>query len=291
MKTLITPEVAQDILSRNTSNRLPTPSLVALLAEEMRNGKFLYNGESIIIGSNGVLLDGQHRLLAVIDSDTSVYVNLVQGIDETVMHTIDTGKTRTAGNVFQIKNIQNANNMASAIKSIIDQFTLNQKLYVRSDIKTKSAGGSIKVTNGEKLEFYNENIDLIEPMLRYCANLYTSNIRVITPAAATAYLWLFSTEDKLAKYFIREVFTGVQEGESNAAFLLHKKLVNDKLGTAKLPSKEITNMFIYAFRLYKRGTSIKFFRGNISTTGKLLFKSPSLTPKLSSFDFNIKETK
>lgn len=290
MKTLITPAMAQDILSRNTNNRLPTASLVALLADEMRNGKFLYNGESIIIGNNGTLLDGQHRLLAIVSSGVSVYVNLVEGVDESVMHTIDTGKSRSAGNVFQIKNIPNANNMASAIRFIVEEFGLKQKKFLKTDINTKSKGGNIKITNGEKLDFYNKHSTLLAPMMAYCLSLYGSNIRVLTPSTSTAYLWLLSIEDSCAKYFIRELFTGVQEGVSNAAILLHRKLVNNKLSASRLASKEIVNMVIYAFRAYKEEKHLKIFKGGISSVGKLMFDTSDLLPKLNASDFNA-ETK
>ncbi len=80
MKTLITPEIASELLKANTINRRIKESVVGYLAGEMKNGNFVYNGESIIVSDTGRLLDGQHRLLAIKYSGVSVYVNLVVGV-------------------------------------------------------------------------------------------------------------------------------------------------------------------------------------------------------------------
>lgn len=51
--------------------------------------------ESIIISSNGRLLDGQHRLRAVVESNASVPMRIETGWDESVFSVLDRGAPRT----------------------------------------------------------------------------------------------------------------------------------------------------------------------------------------------------
>jgi len=84
MKTSITPEMAKNILENNSRNRKINKGRVKRFKEEILNGFWVYNGESIIISTTGKLLDGQHRLLAVIEAETSIEINLITDVEDTV---------------------------------------------------------------------------------------------------------------------------------------------------------------------------------------------------------------
>ena len=66
---LMNPSLAEKILSLNKKNRNVSESNLSSTVHKMKNGKWHENGESIIIGSDGVLKDGQHRLEATIKSN------------------------------------------------------------------------------------------------------------------------------------------------------------------------------------------------------------------------------
>lgn len=62
----ITPELAADLLSRNMKNRPVSQQRVRKYMAAMVAGKWLLNGEAIKISIDGRLIDGQHRLKAII---------------------------------------------------------------------------------------------------------------------------------------------------------------------------------------------------------------------------------
>lgn len=62
----ITPDIAKTMLGENVNNRRISHDNVNMFAREMRNGEWRFNGEAIKFSKDGRLLDGQHRLLAVI---------------------------------------------------------------------------------------------------------------------------------------------------------------------------------------------------------------------------------
>jgi hypothetical protein len=81
-RKLITPEMAKNILENNSHNRKISKSRVAKFKEEILNGYWLYNGESIVVSETGRLLDGQHRLLACVEANTAIEVNLVTDVED-----------------------------------------------------------------------------------------------------------------------------------------------------------------------------------------------------------------
>ena len=83
MKTLITPAKATELLAGNAENqRKVNQARVRKYTAEMLSGLWLYNGESIIVSESGKLIDGQHRLLAVIESDVTIEVALVTDVPD-----------------------------------------------------------------------------------------------------------------------------------------------------------------------------------------------------------------
>jgi hypothetical protein len=53
-------------------------------------------GECIKISKTGRILDGQHRLKAVILSNCSIYFYVATNIDDSVFDVLDTGKARNS---------------------------------------------------------------------------------------------------------------------------------------------------------------------------------------------------
>jgi hypothetical protein len=67
-KTTITPLLAKAILEKNANNRKIRKDRVDRYASDMSRGDFRFCFSPLIFGKNGILLDGQHRLLAVVKS-------------------------------------------------------------------------------------------------------------------------------------------------------------------------------------------------------------------------------
>ena len=104
---LITPQIAAEMLVRNTKNRNMSKSYVAALARDMAAGKWQENGDSIRFAKGGVLLDGQHRLTAIVQSQTPIRCWIIEGVDPESMRTIDSGKKRTYSDRLSINGVRN----------------------------------------------------------------------------------------------------------------------------------------------------------------------------------------
>ena len=255
MKTLITPELAKKMLEKNTINREINKAGLEFLVNEMTENRFKYNGESIIVSKNGNLMDGQHRLLAIVKSGVSVYINIVDGIEEETMSTIDTGTVRTAASVFSLNGIKSSNYVSAITKQIITKQDTNRR---------HMNGKKIKESNQELFNFFNMRKETISSMYLFCQSLNKSNLKVMSITMAASYLYLFSLEDKRAKNFIRELYNGNQETSSNAAIKLRDKLANSKISAIKFSKQRERDLVIYCWRKYILGENIKVFRNNLN---------------------------
>lgn len=111
----ITPALAFALLEGNTGNRKLRPGKVALYADFMRAGKFLLNGEAICISSDGEMLNGQHRLTAIVESGCTIETVVVFGLDPAVKDTYDTGTKRSYSDNLHIHGLANTSQLASTI--------------------------------------------------------------------------------------------------------------------------------------------------------------------------------
>lgn len=101
---IITPERAKELLARNADfQRKRNYHRVDLYAADMESGAWVYNGDAIRIDNAGRLIDGQHRLAAIVKSGTSQPMNVVTGLDPACFATIDRGQGRTTAQATGIK--------------------------------------------------------------------------------------------------------------------------------------------------------------------------------------------
>ena len=87
----ITPDIAADMLKANVRNR---DMKNEPLKKAIDGNEWLLNGATIVFSADGVLLDGQNRLKACVDSDTPIDVIVVRGISEEAQQTMDVGAKR-----------------------------------------------------------------------------------------------------------------------------------------------------------------------------------------------------
>lgn len=80
----ITPEMAIEYLKHNNVNRNISTHTVRKYADDMKNGAFQCNGEAIKFNKSGALVDGQHRLSAIVKSGVTVEMAVIRGVDDSV---------------------------------------------------------------------------------------------------------------------------------------------------------------------------------------------------------------
>lgn len=85
------------------SNRPISDGRVTLLATSIENGEWVLTHQGVAIDTQGYLLDGQHRLWAIVHSQKTVPIRVTYGLSPSVMSVIDRGRVRSLGNVLHIQ--------------------------------------------------------------------------------------------------------------------------------------------------------------------------------------------
>lgn len=99
----ITPEEATHLLEMNASNRPLNDQHVQRIARQIADGKWRFNGDTIKIAASNDILDGQHRLWAIVEAKVPVQTIVVRGIHPDAFATIDTlRKPRSGSDVLAL---------------------------------------------------------------------------------------------------------------------------------------------------------------------------------------------
>ncbi|MBO1076146.1 hypothetical protein [Roseomonas marmotae] len=85
----ITPQIAEAYLTHNTRNRKIVAAHVDAIARDIRAGNWMMNAQPICFARDGRLLNGQHRLSAVIQAGEPIEVPVMRGLPEEAYATYD----------------------------------------------------------------------------------------------------------------------------------------------------------------------------------------------------------
>ncbi len=108
--TDITPAMAKEWLKRNVRNRTVSKDVVTAYARDMVNGEWAETHQGIAFNDLDELIDGQHRLNAVILSGVTVKMRVTWGLKSqmggklmTTMDAVDRGRTRSVADQLRIQ--------------------------------------------------------------------------------------------------------------------------------------------------------------------------------------------
>ena len=129
----ITPDMAKAMLAKNMkNNRRLNHNTVKRYARIMKAGGWNLTHQGLGFDDMGQLIDGQHRLEAIVMANVPITMMVTYGVQHTdgEAFTIDTGTKRTTQNIMQISGITDVvyKNMSSYVSA-----------YMRMKIKTNSS--------------------------------------------------------------------------------------------------------------------------------------------------------
>lgn len=91
----VTPDLAKRLLARNTRNRKISEKVVQKYVEEIRAGDWRLTPSGIGFDTEGELLDGQHRLAAIVKSGLPAPLMVTLGLPPTSQEKVDRQRRRT----------------------------------------------------------------------------------------------------------------------------------------------------------------------------------------------------
>lgn len=249
---LVTPEMAMELLKRNINNRRLSERTVGYYAEQMRNNEWRLTGQGISISENGVILDGQHRLEAVVRAKTPVKFLIIYGVKDDTFANYDVGKNRSFGDVFDIQGIPYSSLVSSIIVSYHRRILgITHRPDHKKQLSKKNA-----------LTLYYKNAELFKEIAKNSTRIYSYS-RLLRAAYMGGFMAYLIIEKKHSPEKVYSFFDQILSGrniENNTILLLRDNLIKDGTGRYKMSPKMKDALIIITWNRYVKGVEINRLR-------------------------------
>ena len=253
----ISPKKAADMLEANTSNRPLAKATVHSFAEAMRRGDWLVTHQGIALDTGGMLVDGQHRLAAIIEADLPVELTVFTDVEPGTFDVLDTGKKRNAADVLAIEGEKSTTMLAAMVRTIW--------LYENRPDGSWS-GGAAGVTNHqivETLAAHPRTRDFVPVGEQIAAE--TGMIK--SAAGAAAYLTEQANKAKKAKMadWYEGIIDGAGLGKGDPRLIFRKTMfamARKQAGVVqrRRDTREHVALYLKAFNAWAAGESLTQLR-------------------------------
>lgn len=256
----ITPELANELLNRNGINRNLNQRLVDGLVHEMKTGNWKLTGQGITISKTGKLLDGQHRLSAIIQYGKGVQMLIIYGIDDEAFAVYDCGKKRSARDIFDIASIPNSTNIAAGIRAYIGRRDYNVETTIDSIGYVANRGFTI--SNLDVLNEYKSDPEFYQKLTNVCQVCYTK-LRIFSQTTLfgfAAYIIKIRKYDEDYVYqFIKEI-SGIIDPSVDSTKLLRDSFIRDKVAIKRMDNKTKSAIFNKAWNHFIKKSTLKILK-------------------------------
>jgi len=242
----VTPETARKWLGRNAGNRPLKTSHVGRLAAAIKGGKWKLTGDPIRFSDTGKLIDGQHRLQAIVDAELPVQCVVMRGLNDDIFDVIDSGSTRSKADAVFIKY------QLSVAKSGLLSSTANLAYqYASGFVSFKN-----KVATAELLGFIDANPDLVDAV-NYVYDTTPHENPVPKSIAAAFYFFARRKGQALADAFILRFMVGAVDGANDNLLYLRNFCFNARAARRPTQTGEIFGRLVLVWNSERRGKPIK----------------------------------
>lgn len=233
---VITPEIAKFWLNSNVeNNRKISRCRVDQLVQDIKAGRWHITGQPIII-SNNRLIDGQHRLTAVVQANMPITTLVVYGVEESAFEFIDIGKPRSLNDTLRWRGHKNVVRIGSIVRLVMQYRNGMKRTHVGSD---------------QIADEVDRQLAIYEP-----ASLFADRANgegFLSSAAGCMYVLLRDfLEHDAAMHFLDPAITGSNLSQKDPRLSLHKYLL-----TSHKQQEAHLSAWIKAWNAYSTGRTLQ----------------------------------
>lgn len=257
----VTPDLAREWLKRNTRNRRLERNRVTVLADAMTRGEWHENGDAIRFSANGILLDGQTRLAAVVKSDVSIRSLVAENLPDEAQITVDVGAKRTFAAVLEIQGVKDQAALAAMARKIFDW----EHGQLRNTARVP--------THAQLQTVVNNHEDSMRLSLRI-AQAVRRQIPAPTTTIGLAH-WLFNQIDEEdTEFFFNRLRDGQGLVEGDPVFALRKTVLLDATRNVRYRQFQVLALVIKAWNAYRAGDKVKLLQWRSGGASPEAFPEP-----------------
>lgn len=249
---MIDPALATYMLSRNVSNRPLKMNRVNEYYQDMIRGRYKEGtAETIKMSDKNHLLDGQHRLTALVKAGVTLEFLVAEGLDESIFDVLDTGGNRSASDIFSLGEVPNYTQTSTMIRKY-----LNFKSGKHCDGSTRE-----NVTNALLFESYNLRPDFYQEVIKLSQRLRVKSALVVDGSLISSFICFFSDRnEEQAISFMKELCREIPSTNPTID-TLYNVFVKDKMSNSKKINATSKHAFITkAWNAYRSNKVLKVFK-------------------------------
>ena len=247
----ILPEMAEEMLRFNVSNRPLSNSVLKKYARQMKAGEWRLVAQPIIFSDKKLLRDGQHRLAACVESGAAFQAYVKFGEPDENFAFIDIGKSRGPSDIFAIHGVENYVTMSAAARFVLG--------YERGML-----GGRLQTVNNvtpdELYQFF-----LQHPRLKDSVHMMHAfkESRLASPSIMVALHYICSKKNRaLADEYFAQIADGIGITRKDCPQARLRKILIENISSArgKLPPVTIAAYAVKGWNALRSGRDLKLFK-------------------------------
>lgn len=250
----VAPAKAKEWLEKNPKNRNLSKRTVSRYARDMVNGAWKFTAAPLLFNGNGDLIDGQHRLAALIKADKTLDFLIVQGMTLSVQEAIDQGRNRSAADHLSLRDFKQAVRLAASARMLL-RIKYNNAEGSGNRITTRPTG---MPTNAEVLALVDRH-----PRLAESVEAIGNTVIGVHPSMMGALHYIGSKlldDPDTADSFMAVFANGEPAYEGDPAHLWRERLIAQQTKKLKLRIERQVTGTVHAWNLFKRREQLKQFR-------------------------------
>lgn len=256
----ITPIKAQEYLKTSLGNRPISKPTVQSYADTMKKGGWMMNGVAIIFDVEGHLIDGHHRMHAVILAGIPVKMEVCRGVPSEAFTTYDCGRRRNLGQLLAMQKVKNYNLVASIV-------SVNYTL-----VRTGKIWSNNNTDNGKKTRTNEENYELFQRDPQGFINAGEDAMSVINKVRGMlsgswigGLIYYLTHTGGYEKEYVIHFFENVcsyDDGDIQPANVLRKRILDNKIRNVSLLTSQLFAFIVISWNAYVQNRTLSFLRYN-----------------------------
>jgi hypothetical protein len=246
----VTPEVAQAYLESMRVNRPLSTANLKKIQVDMKEGRWHEDGGPLRFDKQGAMIDGQHRMWAIVETEMTFNFLVIRGVDFAAMATMDTGKSRSVSDIIGLYDP-----MAKDLTNLAACTTIAYRW--EAGIRGTSLR-NFALSNDEVLVFYDENKLALGEAARIGKKV-SRHVQGATTQGFSLCAWVFERIDhEDAAFFWERLMDGVGLDEDSPIRALRELFLREARSSRPKMRSELAAAFtIKAWNAYREGRAMK----------------------------------
>lgn len=268
----ISPKLAEKMLEADMNDRTLRKGRVVSYAQQMQRGEWAPGGDAaIIFDRDGALMNGQHRLAAVILSGTTQVFIVLSGVEPKARDVMDRGLSRMLSDVLTMppRSEHDVNNLAAALRWI---HRLN---YIEAVGGRSPHYGQVehRPSVPELLSILDEHPDIRDSLKKVRPTMVHLHMRAATIAVHYRCSRLDGND---CDEFFDKLHSGANLGERDPIAVFRNQMLGEARETRRMIDFREAALLIKTWNFWRDGNEVQVIKWNAggSKAGRELFPMP-----------------